>query len=140
MKKENPLKKYKTLDNACRQVGFDIVIPSRYKIKEIYVIDNRTLELRFASLTIRKAKYDKNSNNDIGISGIYEGAYPNDCYKNEFTNNSARGYEYWNGSSSRPKAYLAIWSDNELKYSYSVYAKDGITTTCVKPKCCSLGI
>ena len=126
MRKTNPLKKYKTLKKACSVVGFEVELPPRFRLKEIYVINNKILELRYSSVIVRKSKYDKNNIFGRGISGVYPGAYPNDCNKGEFENDEIKGVEYWNGSTKRPKEYLAIWDDNSHKYSYSVYAPKGI--------------
>lgn len=123
---KNPLKEYKTLIGACKNIGFDVAIPQRFKLKQIFIVDKDILELRFPSLIARKAKYSKASSSNKGISGVYTGAYPNDCNSNEFLENDVSGNLYWNGSAKRPKAYLAVWDDLEHKYSYSVYAPKGI--------------
>ena len=123
---KNPLKEYKRLNKAIEKVGFDVEIPQRYKIKQIFVIADKVIELRFASVIVRKSKYDKNNMIGAGISGVYSGAYPTDCYKGEFGAEGIKGVEYWNGSAKKPKAYLAVWNDNDNKYSYSVYAPNGI--------------
>ena len=123
---KNPLKKYKTLKKACSVVGFDVEIPPRYKLKEIYVISDRILELRFSSVIVRKAKYDKNIIGLNGISGVYQGAYPNDCNKGDFKTDSIIGNQFWNNSAKNPKTYLAVWDDINREYSYSVYARKGI--------------
>ena len=120
------MKKYRTLNSALKQVGFDIELPKRYKLKDIYVISERILELRFASVIVRKAKYNKNLMGLNGISGVYQGAYPDDCNKGDFEGPGIKGNEYWNGSAKSPKAYLAVWDDLDHKYSYSVYAPKGI--------------
>ena len=133
MRIANPLKKYKTLNSACKAIGFDAKIPSRYKLKEIYVIADKILELRFSSVIVRKAKYDKNNIGVNGISGVYTGAYPNDCIKGDFKDSDIEGNEYWNGSAKSPKVYLSVWDDLAHNYSYSVYAKNGI-----KPKSMAL--
>lgn len=123
---KNPLKKFKTVKGACKKIGFDVELPPRYKLKEIYVISNKILELRYSSVIVRKSKYDKSNISGRGISGVYPGAYPNDCNRGEFKNGEIEGIEYWNGSSKRPKTYLAVWNDLAHKYSYSVYAPKGI--------------
>lgn len=126
MKIANPMKKYKTLSNACKAVGFNVEYPNKYKIKEIYVINDELLEIRFSSLIVRKAKYNKDNYSPRGISGVYPGAYPNDCNKAEIEDDSIKGIEYWNGSANKPKAYLAVWDDKKQEYSYSVYSHSGI--------------
>lgn len=123
---KNPMKKYKTLTSALKSVGFDIELPKRYKLKEIYVIADKILELRYSTVIVRKAKYNKNIQGLNGISGVYQGAYPNDCNKGDFEKPGIKGNEYWNGSAKNPKAYLAVWDDLNHKYSYSVYAPKGI--------------
>lgn len=123
---KNPMKKFKTIKGACKKVGFDVVLPARFKLKDIYVISNKILELRYSSVVVRKAKHSKESSSDRGISGVYSGAYPNDCYKGEFEEDGIKGWLYWNGSAKCPKAYLAIFDDLSHKYSYSVYAPKGI--------------
>ena len=123
----NPLKKYETLEKACGVLGFDIEIPPRYKLIGIYVISNSVLELRFSSVIVRKAKYDKNIIGLNGISGTYNGAYPNNCIKQSFKLDSKNGSQFWNGSTKNPKAYLSFWDDLEHGFSYSVYAKKGIS-------------
>ena len=67
------MKKYKTLSNACKAVGFNVEYPNKYKIKEIYVINDELLEIRFSSLIVRKAKYNKDNYSPRGISGVYPG-------------------------------------------------------------------
>ena len=119
----NPVKEYKNIENALEVVGFEINYPTRFVLKNISVISDRLLQLTFASVIVRKAKYNEN---ELDISGVYSGAYPNDCYKGEFENEAIKGCEYWNGSAKSPKAYLAYWSDNNHEYSYSVYAPKGI--------------
>lgn len=126
MKKNNKPKKYRTLRKASSDIGFSINIPPRYKIKEIYVYANKILELRFASVTVRKSKYNKKNISGRGISGVVSGSYPNDCSKGEFERPGIKGIEYWNGSSNKPKAYLSIFDDIKHKYSYSVFAPRGI--------------
>lgn len=123
---QNPMKKYSSLNRATKTIGFEVEYPSRYKLKEIYVISNKILEMRFSSLVVRKAKYDKNNTSGMGISGVFTGAYPSDCFKGEFKDEDVEGVEYWNGSAKRPKAYLAIFNDIKHHYSYSVYAPKGI--------------
>ena len=123
---KNPMKLYKRLEKACEAAKFDVQIPPRFKIKEIYVIADKVLELRFASVIVRKAKYNKDNISGKSISGVYSGAYPNDCFKGEFEAEGVKGVEYWNGSAKRPKAYLAVFDDLDKKYSYSVYAPKGI--------------
>lgn len=123
---KNPMRKYKSLKKAQEIVGFGVTLPPRFVLKDIYVISNKILELRYSSVVVRKAKYSKASLTDRGISGVYSGAYPNDCYKGEFEESDIKGQLYWNGSAKRPKAYLAIWDDLAHKYSYSVYAPKGI--------------
>ena len=119
----NPLKKYETLKQAQENIGFTIVIPKNYKLKEIYTINEQILELRFTSLIVRKARYDKDN---INISGIYPGAYPDNCQIDEFNNNGIEGVEYFNGSVLNPRIYLAYWHDLNGEFSYSVYAKKGL--------------
>ena len=126
MKKANPLKKCKLLKAACKAVGFEVKIPPRYRLDEIYTVSGKILELRFPSVIVRKSKYDKNNVDGRGISGVYPGSYPNDCNRGEFESKEIKGIEYWNGSAQKPKAYLAVWDDIEHKYSYSVYAPKGI--------------
>ena len=126
MRKASHKKEYKRIKKACEIVGFEVECPKRYKLKEIYVIDGKTLELHFGSVIVRKAKYSKSNIPSVGISGEYSGAYPTDCYKGEFVCENGKGVEYWNGSAKRPKAYLAVWNDNKHTYSYSVYAPRGI--------------
>ena len=126
MKKTNTIKHYKTLTKACSAVGFDVILPPRFKLIEINVIDNKILELRYSSVIVRKAKYDKNNVIGEGISGVYPGAYSNNCNRVEFEDSEIKGVGYWNGSSKNPKEYLAIWDDNAKKYSYSVYSPKGI--------------
>ena len=123
---KNPLKKYKTLNSACKIVGFEVEIPPRFKIKDIYVVADSILELRFASVVVRKAKYNKEISSERGISGVYPGAYPNDCNRGEFQTQEIKGYELWNGSAKNPKSFLSVWDDNAHNYSYSVYAPKGI--------------
>lgn len=125
---KNPMKKYRTLKKAIEVVGFDVEIPKRYIPKEIYVINNKILEIRFASIVVRKSKYVANSK-ELGISGVYSGAYPKDSFKSDFDVDGVKGIEYWNGSSKSPKCYLAVWDDIEQKYSYSAYSLRG-----TKPK------
>ena len=120
---KNKIRKYKTIKGACKKIGFEVEVPSRYKVKEVSVISNKILEIKFSSVVARKAKTTKNKN-DKGI--IFSGAYPNDCYKGEFRGEDISGYEYWNGSAKKPKAYLATWDNAKNKYSYSVYAPRGI--------------
>lgn len=119
------MKKYRSLKKAIEIVGFDVEIPSRYIPKEIYVIDNKILEIRFATIIARKSKY-MSGLGDKGISGVYSGAYPKDSFKGEFEVDGNKGIEYWNGSSKNPKCYLATWDDKTHKYSYSVYSRRGI--------------
>ena len=123
---KNPIKKYKSLNSACKSVGFEVEVPPRFKLNEIFVISNKIIELRYSSVIVRKAKYDKSITGDKGISGVYSGAYPNDCYKGDFKTDEIEGVEYWNGSTKCPKTYLAIWNDLAHNYSYSVYAPKGI--------------
>lgn len=127
MKIVNPLIKYETLKQACADVDFNIELPSRYRIKDIFVIDGKMLEIRYASLIVRKAKYNRDLVQTNGISGVYFGAYPSDCYTDSFENNDTKGVQYWNGSAKDPKVYLSFWDDKEHKYSYSVYSAKGIT-------------
>lgn len=122
------MKRYKTLKKALIAVGYDIEIPKRYKPIEICVIDNRILEVRFATIIARKAKYADNLD-DKGISGVYFDSCSSKAIKNEFEVDGVKGIEYWNGSSKSPKCYLAIWNDAENEYSYSIYSSKGI-----KPK------
>ena len=126
MRKPNPVKKYKTLKKAMEVVDFDVTLPQRYKLKEIHVIQDKILELIYASVIVRKAKYNKSLIGVNGISGVYNGAYPNDCNKGDFETDEIIGNEYWNGSAKNPKAYLASWDDKAHQYSYSVYAPKGI--------------
>lgn len=119
----NPLKKFETLKEAEKSIGFDICYPNTYKIKEIYTINDKILELRFASVIVRKARFNLDT---VDISGVYPGAYPDNCQINDFKNNDIEGVEYFNGSSLRPRIYLSYWHDLTHKYSYSVYAKKGI--------------
>ena len=118
---KNPMRCFKKIESATKVVGFGIEIPSRVKIDKIYVIADKLLESRSGSIVARKAKYDSN-----GISGIYPGALPKDCFKMEFRNELYSGYLYWNGSTSKPKAYLATFDDLGHKYSYSIYTSRGI--------------
>lgn len=129
MRKKKPIKKYKSLKKAMEIVGFEVDTPKRFKLKEIYVINEKALELRYSSVIVRKSKYDKANLTNKGIVSEYKGTYPNDCYKGEFRNENGLGFEYWNGSAQNPKTYLAVWDDLNHEYSYSVYAKKGI-----KPK------
>ena len=122
---KNPMKKFKTIKKACEVLDFDVAIPSRYIPREIYTIDSKVLELRFASIIARKSKYI-NDLGDKGISGVYSGAYPKDSFKGDFEIDGIKGIEFWNGSSKSPKCYLATWNDIEHKYSYSVYSPKGI--------------
>lgn len=123
---KNPLKEYKNLLSACKSIGFDVAVPQRFKLKQVFIVNKSILELRYSSLVVRKSKYSKDSLSNMGISGVYTGAYPNDCNSNEFKENDIKGYLYWNGSAKKPKAYLAIWDDINHEYSYSVYAPKGI--------------
>ena len=122
----NPLKKYKTLNSAYKVLNFEVSFPNRYQLKEIYVISDTILELRFASIIARKTKYTSDNLNGAGISGVYPGAYPNDCIKEQFETNEIVGYELWNASAKNPKVYLAVWDDKKHNFSYSVYASKGI--------------
>ena len=122
----NPLKKYETLAEACEQVKFEISYPNRYKIKQVFVVADKILELRFASITVRKAKYSKDLIDINGISGVYFGGYPNNCRKDEINDENV-GYQYWNGSTMNPKAYLAVFDDFKHDFSYSIYAPKGVS-------------
>lgn len=126
VRKPNPTKKYKTLKKACDVIGFDVELPSRFKIKEIRVISNKILEIVFSSVIVRKTKYSKDNLEPSSIAKKFPGSYLNDCNKGDFVASGIKGIEYWNGSSNRPKTYLAIWDDDEHKFSYSVFAPKGI--------------
>lgn len=125
MKKLIKVKTYRNLKNACKTLGFDVELPSRYKPKHIRVIADSILEIEFASIIVRKTKYSANYLKDL----VIDGKCMNECNGISFSQYEGQnGSQYWNGSAQKPKAFLAIWvyqDSSKDKYAYSVYAPKG---------------
>ena len=126
VKDKKVLKEYKKINSACKFVGFEIVYPSRYIVKQILVEDKKVLKITFSSLTISKQNYYKEFSFDNVVSNEFKSIIPNNCYKEKLNVDGIEGIYYWNGSAKKPKIYLSLWNDSLHSFIYTIYSKRGI--------------
>lgn len=111
--KKTKTKTYKQLPNALKALGFNVELPKRYNPKNIYVINDSILRLEFSRLIVEKRK------ENCTCKDILENtfSFPTELYSVPFCQYEGQnGVHYWNGSSYRPKIYMATWDAGGYKY------------------------
>jgi len=119
----SPIKDFESIDELKEQLGFDVSLPNDYVPNSFTTISDRIMQFHDKDgICFRKALFNSEYSEDMGISGVYPGGYPSDCVLNYDSDLDAYIRE------NNDKAYVAIFNrqDDDKKYSYSIFARDGI--------------
>lgn len=114
----NPMVQYTTAEEVAKKLGYDIgMLPhyTKFEIKESYIIDNKTADLRYTRADKAEATVRTEKNATYDISGVQNATYTKANYN---------GHEYFLGHETADKTQVAYFTkeDNGATYTYSMSA------------------